>query len=94
MRQRIAKAPQVIHLCSFSGAVVDLKPRMRTPANVLAVLAKHPRVSTFDMSETPWLAGCIDTLLSQGLIVEDKTEPYPWHRFNPTKPALAAGEKA
>lgn len=94
MRKRIAKAPQVIHLCSFSGAVAALKPSLRTPANVLAVLEKHPRVSTFDMSETPWLAGCIDTLLAKGLIVEDKSEPYPWHRFNPTNVAMAAQEKA
>jgi hypothetical protein len=48
---------------------------------VLAVLKRNPRVSTFDMSETPWLRWCIDILKSAGQIDEDKDEPYPWHLY-------------
>lgn len=40
---------------SFSGAAADLKPAQRTPEFLLAVLAKRPRVSTWDMSELGWL---------------------------------------
>jgi hypothetical protein len=72
----------MIFIDSFSGAAVDLKPAHRTPAKVLAVLAKYPRVSIWDMSENPWLCGCIDILKRDGMIVEDKSEPYPWFRFN------------
>ena len=68
-------------LCSFSGAAADLPRKQRTPENVLAVLRKHPRISTFDMSEHPWLCGCIDKLKADGKITEDRREPYPWHRF-------------
>ena len=66
---------------SFSGPAAQLPPSQRTPAHVLAVLHRNPRVSTFDMSETPWLRGCIDALKSSGQIIEDKDEPYPWHLY-------------
>jgi len=71
-----------VFIDSFSGVASDLKPAHRTPNRVLAVLAKHPRVSTWDMSEHAWLRGCIDILERDGHIVEDRSEPYPWHRFN------------
>lgn len=66
---------------SFSGPAAQLPPAQRTPANVLAVLRRNPRVSTWDMSETPWLRGCIDALKNNGQITEDKDEPYPWHLY-------------
>lgn len=66
---------------SFSGPASELPPSKRTPSHVLAALRINPRVSTFDMSETPWLRGCIDSLKNSGHIVEDKDEPYPWHLF-------------
>lgn len=69
-----------IFLDSFSGALADLKTKQRTEENALAILAEHPRVSTWDMSENRWLCGLIDGLKQNGLIVE-QTEPYPWHRF-------------
>lgn len=77
------KAKTVGHGCfdSFSGPAAQLPPSHRTPAGVLAVLRRSPRVSTFDMSETPWLRGCIDTLKSTGQITEDTDEPYPWHLY-------------
>jgi hypothetical protein len=72
---------------SFSGPASDLHGRNRTADNVLAALRKHPRVSTWDMSEHVWLRNAIGELERAGRVVEDKKEPYPWHRFNITKEA-------
>lgn len=66
---------------SFSGHAAQLPPNRRTPAGVLAALRINPRISTWDMSETPWLRGCIDSLKNSGQITEDKDEPYPWHLY-------------
>ena len=66
---------------SFSGPASELPRGQRTPEKVLDVLRRNPRLSTFDMSETPWLRGCIDALKSSGQIIEDKNEPYPWHLY-------------
>lgn len=65
---------------SFSGPAADLKKSHRTPDNVLAALRKNPRVSTWDMSEHPWLQSCIAILEKQGAI-KAAPEPYPWHRW-------------
>lgn len=70
-----------IYLDSFSGAAADLKKDCRTKENVLAALEQHPRVSTWDMSENPWLCRIIRDMKRKGLIVEDDKEPYPWHRY-------------
>lgn len=67
-------------LDSFSGAASELPSGKRTPENILAVLADHPRVSTFDMSEHRWLSGGIQELKNKGLI-EELDEHYPWHRY-------------
>lgn len=69
-----------IFIDSFSGPAADLKPADRTPSKVLAALRKNPRVSTWDMSEHPWLQGCISILQKQGYI-KSVPEPYPWHRW-------------
>lgn len=66
---------------SFSGLAAQLPPSRRTPAGVLAALRLNPRISTWDMSETAWLRRCIDALKNGGQITEDKSEPYPWHRY-------------
>lgn len=58
----------------------ELKRGQRNSENVLAVLAKHPRVSTWDMSELSWLRAAIDDLERRGLI-ESRDESYPWHRY-------------
>lgn len=71
-------------LDSFSGLAADLPPGKRTPENVLAALKLNPRVGSFDMSETPWLRRCIDSLKRSGQITECKNEAYPWHRFTVT----------
>ena len=73
--------PGPVFLDSFSGQAADLKPSQRTPRNVFAALSKDARVSAFDLSEKPWLVSCIEILERDGLIVEDKSEPYPWHKF-------------
>lgn len=75
-------------LDSFSGAVADLKPReKKDPMKVLAVLAEHPRLSTWDM-ETVWKT--IFGLRDRGLVVEDKREEYPWVRYDVTDAGRAA----
>lgn len=73
-----------VHLDSFSGAAAALPPRQRTAAHVLAVLAKNSRVSTWDMSEIPWLRARIYELIERRLIVHDDSEAYPWIRYNLT----------
>ncbi len=67
-------------LDNFSGAASDLPKGKRTAGEVLAVLAKHPRVSTWDMSEHAWLRGLIEEMIRDGLIVE-VAQHYPWHRY-------------
>lgn len=83
----MVKKKAVTHgvLDSFSGPAAQLPPNKRTPAGVLAALRINPRISTWDMSETPWLRGCIDALKADGRIEEDKDEPYPWHLYLVTK---------
>jgi hypothetical protein len=65
---------------SFSGLAADLKGKRRTAENVLECLRKDPRVSTWDMSENPWLVSAINQLKRSGKIVELE-EPYPWLSF-------------
>ena len=65
---------------SFSGAAADLPRGKRTPEHVLEALRRDPRVSTWDMSEYPWLRRCIAHLKRDGLI-EDVPEGYPWLRY-------------
>lgn len=88
----MSKHNSVTHGCfdSFSGPAALLPKNLRTPAGVLSALQRNPRVSTWDMSEMPWLRGCIDALKASGQITEDKDEPYPWHLYliTSTKNAL------
>ena len=83
-----------IFLDSFRGAAADLKGAARTADNVLAALNTSPRVSTWDLSENAWLWRLIKDLIRDGRITEDKTEPYPWHRYRVSEaPNHPAGEK-
>ena len=70
----------MIFLDSFSGDLADLKNGQRTAENALAILAVHPRVSTWDMSEHKWLRDLIGDMKKRGLIVEQKAA-YPWHSY-------------
>jgi hypothetical protein len=65
---------------SFSGALAELPPGRRTVADALRALSHDSRVSTFERG-APWLERLIRELLESGLVVEDKAEPYPWHRL-------------
>jgi hypothetical protein len=78
-----------IFLDSFSGALAELPPGRRTVADALRALSRDPRVSTFERGK-PWLERLIRELLDAGLVVEDKAEPYPWHRFVLTEAGRAA----
>lgn len=72
-----------LFLDSFSGPVSDLPKGRRNATNVLAVLTKSPRVSTWDM-DAAWLRCALEQLQRDGLISKDKSEPYPWHRYTLT----------
>lgn len=77
-------------VCSFSGHLADLPKGQRTEAQALRVLSKHPRVSVWDMSETPWLCSLVQDMERAGLIEQDLAEPYPWCKFNLTDAGRAA----
>ena len=77
-----------MHICSFSGAPANLPKGERTAKDVLAALSKHPRVSTWDMTEIAWLRRRIAELERGGLI-ESKDEPYRWHRYALTEAGKA-----
>jgi hypothetical protein len=69
-----------IFIDSFSGSAADIKPKQRTVENLMAVLKKSPRISTWDFSENHWLHRLVADSKKQGLVSEID-EPYPWHRF-------------
>ena len=71
------------HLDSFSGSLGELPKGRRTLVYALAVLADDPRVSTFERG-VGWLESLLHELQFNNLVIEDKAEPYPWHRFNLT----------
>jgi len=73
---------RMVHVDSFTGTAASLRRGKRSPDNVLAALKENPRVSTWDMSEHSWLRGAIALLIKDNRITEDKTEVYPWHRYN------------
>lgn len=79
-----------VFLDSFSSTAAELKPSHRSAIGVLRALTSNPRISTFDMSEKPWLQGCIETLKRDGHITEDEDEPYPWHLFYVTRKGLSS----
>ena len=72
-----------VHLDSFSGSLGELPKGRRTLLYALAVLADDPRVSTFERG-VGWLESLLHELQFNKLVMEDKAEPYPWHRFNLT----------
>jgi hypothetical protein len=67
-----------VFLDSFSSPIAELPRGQRTIAHALRALDCNPRISTFDRG-APWLELLIHELKRDGLIVEDKAEPYPWH---------------
>ena len=81
----------VFHVDSFTGSAAELKRGERTVLKLLQALAADPRVSTFERG-TWWLENLLRDAQKQGLIVEDKSEPYPWCRFDLTDAGRAALE--
>lgn len=79
----MARKPGLVLMDSFSGAMAELPRGRRTLMHALAALERDPRVSTFERGAV-WLESLIRELLTQGLAIEDKAEPYPWHRFTLT----------
>lgn len=78
-----------VFLDSFSSPIAELPRGQRTIAHALRALDCNPRISTFDRG-APWLELLIHELKRDGLIVEDKAEPYPWHRYTITEAGKAA----
>jgi hypothetical protein len=80
---------------SFSGPASDLKKSQRTMENLLATLAKHPRVSTWDMDENGgWLWRFLRDAEQRGLLTQDKREGFPWLRYELTDAGRAFLEPA
>lgn len=77
-----------VHFDRFSGSLSELPKGKRTIKNALRVLSADPRVSTFERGDQ-WLDSLLLELRMTGLVVEDMTEPYPWHRFDLTDKARA-----
>jgi len=75
------------HICSFSTEAAELKPSNRTAFNVLLALQDNPRISTFEMSDKPWLCRLVKTLEEKNHI-KPINEPYPWHKWKITKAGL------
>ena len=75
---------KVIALCEGSQDERLYDPPKGTPI----VLADDPRVSTFERGPA-WLESLLSELLKTGLLIEDKTEPYPWHRYALTEAGRA-----
>ncbi len=73
-----------MHIDSFSGEVVDLKPKQRTPLNLLKGLQSNPLISTWDFSMNRWLDLMIQGLEEDGLIKPVPRE-YPWHQYEITE---------
>ena len=72
-----------VHICSFSSEAAELKKSERTEIGVLTALKINPRISTWDMSENPWLCRKI-TDLEKNKYILPEDEPYPWHRWSIT----------
>ena len=80
---------RTIFLDSFSGGASDLPRGKRADVDILRALLRDSRVSTFDMSEHRWLSSGIQSLKNDGLLSEDRTEAYPWHRYMVTDAGLS-----
>ena len=70
-------------ICSFASNVEDLTPRQQMmPRQVLAALAKDPRISTWAMGEHHlWVS--VKALEEKGWIKSIPAE-YPWHKYEIT----------
>lgn len=75
-----------VHICSFSSAIGDMKPKdQRSYAKVLSVLKQNPRFSCFEASERPGIANTMTNLKIQGLIEYPDPQPgYPWNKVKIT----------
>lgn len=79
MKKRNA-GKSTIHFCCFSNDIIDLKKRKRTEENVISILKKRSKISTWDMSENPWLCYLINRLIKLKKIKKEESA-YPWHRY-------------
>lgn len=70
------KTRNSIHICTFTSLDDLPKKKHGDPEAVYDALKKAGRFSCFEMNGT--LAGTIDGLVRDGLIVVDRTVPYPW----------------
>ncbi len=69
-----------VFIDSFSGDLSELPRGKRTIENALHILSDDPLVSCFDRGEK-WLEVLLADLQSLGLVIEDKSQHYPWCRF-------------
>lgn len=77
-------------ICSFTGAIGDMKPSdQRDAMKVLAVLEKSPSFSVFDATERPAISSSLDYLKQQALIEYPAPQPeFPWSKAKLTELGL------
>jgi len=68
---------------SFSGSAADIPKSKLTEESVLSALSKDPRLSTWDMSDSPKLRAIIAKLERSGLI-KPVESAFPWLRWELT----------
>lgn len=84
-----------VRLCCFTSALGDVSFKERTqPRRILAVLARNPRFSVFDVNHDS-LAKTLDFLKDAGLMVYKRGGHYPWCEveLTPKGRAYLAGDQ-
>ena len=69
-----------VFIDSFSGSASDIPKSELTQDSVLSALLRDPKLSTWDMSESPKLRAIISKLELSGKI-KTVDSAFPWHRW-------------
>ena len=79
-----------IFVCSFSGAIGDMKRKdQRDRLKVLAVLKESPRFSVWDASDNQGIANTMTDLKTDGLIDYPEPQPgFPWSKARVTEAGM------
>ena len=86
----------VIFVCSFSGALGDMKRKdQHDRLKVLAVLKASPRFSVWDASDNKIIANTMTDLMTDGLIDYPDPQPgYPWSEARVTEAGMKLLEQS
>lgn len=91
----MARSKRAIFVCSFSGAIGDMKRKdQRDRLKVLAVLKESPRFSVWDASDNMNIANTMTDLMKDGLIDYPDPQPgFPWSKARITEAGMKLLEK-